>query len=913
MLAAFSKRLFGNHNDRVLKRLAPKVAAINALEPEIEALSDDDLKARTGWLKGRLAAGESLDDILVDAFATVREAAKRTLGQRHFDVQLMGGMVLHSGSIAEMATGEGKTLVATLPVYLNALGGKGVHVVTVNDYLARRDAEWMGRIYRFLGLTVGTILHGLTDDQRRASYMSDVTYGTNNEFGFDYLRDNMKFHLAEMVQRPFNYAIVDEVDSILIDEARTPLIISGASEDSSELYTKVDALIPRLDAADFEMDEKVKAVTLTESGAEKMEEMLRETGLLTGDSLYDIENVSLVHHANQALRAHKLFQRDRDYIVKDGKIVIIDEFTGRMMEGRRYSEGLHQALEAKEHCKIENENQTLASITFQNYFRMYPKLAGMTGTALTEATEFESIYRLGVIEMPTNKPCVRIDHEDEVYRSAREKISALLDQIEDNHKRGQPTLVGTVSIEKSETLSAELKKRKIPHNVLNARYHEQEALIIAQAGRPGGVTIATNMAGRGTDIQLGGNFDMRVANELKDVPEGPERERRIAAIQAEVDEGREVALAAGGLYVIATERHEARRIDNQLRGRSGRQGDPGASKFFLSLEDDLMRIFGSERMDAMLKRLGLEEGEAITHPWVTKALQKAQEKVEAHNFEIRKNLLRYDDVMNDQRKIVYEQRKELMQAEDVSETVADMRRQVIDDMVARAIPEKAYPEQWDTHLLHEETLRVLGLDLPIGEWAQEEGIADQEIRERLQEAADRKMAEKVANYGADVMRMVEKSLLLQILDQTWKDHLLTLDHLRQGISLRAYGQRDPLNEYKTEAFSLFEKMLDQLRENVTQVMCRLELNFTRPDDLPLEPEAPAMQESRADPALAMDPFSDRGASAAADVLERPATVRHASGHEPDPSDPATWGKVSRNAPCPCGSGRKYKHCHGRIA
>jgi preprotein translocase subunit SecA len=914
MLSALTKRLFPNHNDRLLKRLQPRVAEINALEPEIAALGDDDLRARLDALRARARDGEDLDKLLVETFAIVREGAKRTLGQRHFDVQLLGGMVLHHGAIAEMATGEGKTLVATLPVVLNALAGKGVHVVTVNDYLAKRDAEWMGRVYKFLGLTVGTIVHGLSDDERHASYAADITYGTNNEYGFDYLRDNMKFHLEEMVQRPFNYAIVDEVDSILIDEARTPLIISGAAESATELYTSIDALIPRLDAADFEMDEKVKAVTLTESGAEKMEELLKETGLLTQGAMYDLENVSLVHHANQALRAHKLFMRDRDYIVKDGKVIIIDEFTGRMMEGRRYSDGLHQALEAKEKCPIENENQTLASITFQNYFRMYPKLAGMTGTAMTEAEEFQSIYGLGVVNMPTNLPCVRVDSEDEVYRTAEEKIEAIIDQIEDCHNRNQPILVGTVSIEKSETLAEALKKRKIEHSVLNARYHEQEAQIIAQAGKPGRVTIATNMAGRGTDIQLGGNLDMRIAQELAEVPEGPERDSKIEAIKAEIEEGRKIALEGGGLYVIGSERHESRRIDNQLRGRAGRQGDPGASKFFLSLEDDLMRIFGSERMDTMLKRLGLEEGEAITHPWVSKALQKAQEKVEAHNFDIRKNLLRYDDVMNDQRKVIYEQRVELMRTDNVSDTIAGMRHEAVEDMVTRAIPPKAYPENWDTHLLHEEALRVLGLELPIADWAKEEGIADEEIRERILQAADRRMAEKAATYGADVMRMVEKSLLLQILDQIWKDHLLTLDHLRQGINLRAYGQRDPLNEYKTEAFALFETMLDQLRVNVTQVLMHLELSFENPDELDLDPEGPGpMIENRSDPALAPEDGGSDGGDTG--LMHRPATatVRHASGDALDPDDPASWGKVSRNAPCPCGSGRKYKHCHGRLA
>ncbi|MGY9004565.1 MAG: preprotein translocase subunit SecA, partial [Alphaproteobacteria bacterium] len=700
MLATLARRFFGNQNDRFLRPFEPKVAAINALEPELEKLSAEELAARTDMFRNRLSDGETLDDILVEAFATVREAAKRTLGQRHFDVQLLGGMVLNSGAISEMATGEGKTLVSTLPVYLNALEGKGVHVVTVNDYLAKRDSEWMGEIYAYLGLTVGCITNDLEDDDRRAAYASDVTYGTNNEFGFDYLRDNMKFSLDEMVQSPFNFAIVDEVDSILIDEARTPLIISGQVEDSSELYVQADKFIPLLDAAHFEMDEKAKAVTLTEGGSEFMEKTLADAGLLQGNNLYDIENIGLVHHVNQALRAHKLFQLDRDYIVHESKIVIIDEFTGRMMEGRRYSEGLHQALEAKENCPIESENQTLASITFQNYFRMYPKLAGMTGTAMTEAAEFEDIYKLEVINIPTNVPCTRVDHEDEVYRTSDEKVEAILEQIKDCHARKQPILVGTISIEKSEHLAECLKKLKTPHKVLNARYHEQEAMIISQAGHPGAVTIATNMAGRGTDIQLGGNLDMRLANELEKIAGDTKRAEKEKAIREEVAAGRKIAYDAGGLFVIASERHEARRIDNQLRGRSGRQGDPGASKFFLSLEDDLMRIFGSERMDSMLGRLGLEEGEAITHPWVSKALLKAQEKVEAHNFDIRKNLLRFDDVMNDQRKVIYEQRIELMSAEDVSETIADMRHEVTDSMVSRAIPERAYPEEWDIPMLH---------------------------------------------------------------------------------------------------------------------------------------------------------------------------------------------------------------------
>ncbi|MBV8651538.1 MAG: preprotein translocase subunit SecA, partial [Alphaproteobacteria bacterium] len=727
MIGAIARRLFGSANDRFIKSLQPLVDKINAAEPQLTALSDEALRGQSQALKARLEAGETLDDILVDAFATVRETARRVLGQRHFDVQMLGGIVLHRGMIAEMKTGEGKTLVATLPVYLNALSGKGVHVVTVNDYLARRDSEWMGQIYRFLGLTVGCIVHGLDDNQRREAYAADVTYGTNNEFGFDYLRDNMKSNVEQMVQRAFNYAIVDEVDSILIDEARTPLIISGPTEDNSELYTRVDRLIPKLAAEDFEKDEKQRAVTLTESGVETIEAALRETDLMKTGSLYDIHNIALVHHVNQALRAHKLFTRDVDYIVKDDKVVIIDEFTGRMMEGRRYSEGLHQALEAKERVTIQNENQTLASITFQNYFRLFPKLAGMTGTAMTEATEFSDIYKLDVIEVPTNVPVKRVDSDDEVYRTAREKNEAIVTQVLECVGRQQPVLVGTISIEKSEVLADLFKKRKIPHNVLNARYHEQEAYIIAQAGRPGAVTIATNMAGRGTDIQLGGNFDMRVRQELAAVDDEAERATRTAQIRSEIDAAKSVVLEAGGLFVIASERHESRRIDNQLRGRSGRQGDPGASKFFVSLEDDLMRIFGSERMDGMLQKLGLKEGEAIIHPWINKALEKAQQKVEARNYEIRKQLLKYDDVMNDQRKVVYEQRKEIMSAEDVAATISDMRHEVVEGIVDRCIPRNALPDNWDVKGLHEETLRLLNLDLPIADWAKEEGIADGEI------------------------------------------------------------------------------------------------------------------------------------------------------------------------------------------
>jgi preprotein translocase subunit SecA len=808
--------------------------------------------------------------------------------------------VLHRGVISEMKTGEGKTLVATLPVYLNALAGKGVHVVTVNDYLAKRDSEWMGQIYGFLGLTVGCIVHGLTDDERRAAYGADVTYGTNSEMGFDYLRDNMKFRLDHMVQRPFQYGIVDEVDSILIDEARTPLIISGPSEDSSELYIAVDKLIPKLGPEDFEKDEKVRAVSLTEKGSEKIEALLREAGLLKTGALYDLSNISLVHHANQALRAHKLFARDTDYIVKDGKIVIVDEFTGRMMEGRRYSEGLHQALEAKEHVAVQMENQTLASITYQNYFRIYPKLAGMTGTAMTEATEFAEIYKLEVVEIPTNRDMIRKDSDDEVYRTLREKTDAIVALIEECRKREQPVLVGTVSIEKSEALSATLKKKGVPHQVLNARYHEQEAYIIAQAGRPGAVTIATNMAGRGTDIQLGGNVEMRLRQELQGLQDEAERQRRSQAIRSEVETARQKVLAAGGLHIIGTERHESRRIDNQLRGRSGRQGDPGASKFFLSLEDDLMRIFGSERMDGMLRKLGLKEGEAIVHPWINRALEKAQQKVEARNFEIRKQLLRFDDVMNDQRKVIYEQRKELMRAADVADQVADMRYEVIDELIAKCIPENAYAEKWDTHALHEELLRIFALDLPAADWAKEEGIADQEIKARIVDAVDRKFAEKAANVGPDIMRLAEKSILLQALDQAWKDHLLQLDHLRQGINLRAYGQRDPLNEYKREAFELFEHMLAQLRETVSSILARVEIRVAGPEDLaPPERDMSRYEENHPEPAMA-DANGGEGGVATA---RRPAAVSGGTAA-------SGWGKVARNAPCPCGSGKKYKRCCG---
>ena len=910
MIGGMLKRVFGSSNDRVLTRLQGKVDAINAIESELEPLSDEALRARTDAFRDRIAGGESLDDILVEAFATVREAAKRTLGQRHFDVQLLGGMVQHQGKISEMRTGEGKTLVATLPVYLNAIEGKGVHVVTVNDFLAQRDARWMGQIYEFLGLTVGCIVHGLEDDERRAQYACDITYGTNNEFGFDYLRDNMKFSLEEMVQREFNFAIVDEVDSILIDEARTPLIISGPTEESTDMYVEVDKLIPKLVPEDYEKDEKQRTVTMTEQGSQHIEDLLEQSGVLEQGSLYDVQNISLVHHVNQALRAHTLFSRDTDYIVKDGKVIIIDEFTGRMMEGRRYSDGLHQALEAKERVEVQTENQTLASITFQNYFRLYPKLAGMTGTAMTEAAEFGEIYGLEVVEMPTNRPMVRDDQDDEIYRTTQEKYDAITDQIAECHERGQPVLVGTVSIEKSEELSALLKKKKMKHEVLNARHHEREAHIIADAGIPGAITIATNMAGRGTDIQLGGNLEMRLWRELEGIEDEAAREAKTAEITADIETKQQVVKQAGGLYVLGTERHESRRIDNQLRGRSGRQGDAGASKFFLSLEDDLMRIFGSERMDGMLQKLGLEEGEAIVHSWINKALEKAQQKVEARNFDIRKQLLRFDDVMNDQRKVIYEQRKELMRAEEVGDTIVDMRHETIEDAVARCVPADAMSEEWDLDSLHEDAMRLLGLDLPVGEWAKEEGIADEEILERLIDSSDRKMAEKAANYGPELMRLAEKSLLLQILDHSWKEHLLQLDHLRQGIGLRAYAQRDPLNEYKREAFEMFEEMLRRVRETVTEVLSRVELSLDQTEEEMFRRERQAMSESREDPVLAMaegDFGDEEYAIAPAPVQSR------AAADVIDPNDPSTWGKVARNAPCPCGSGKKYKHCHGRVS
>jgi preprotein translocase subunit SecA len=930
MIGAVARKLFGSANERRIRSYQPRVHEINALEKELEALSDDALKARTEHFKKQAAEGVSLDELLVPAFATVREAAKRTLGQRHFDVQLIGGMILHEGKISEMKTGEGKTLVATLPVYLNAISCRGVHVVTVNDYLAKRDAEWMGQIYNFLGLSVGVIVHGLDDEQRKKAYDCDITYGTNNELGFDYLRDNMKYRLEDMVQRGHIYAIVDEVDSILIDEARTPLIISGPLDDRSEFYNTIDSYIPQLDKADYEVDEKQRTVTLTEAGMEKLEQRLRDAGQLKGSSLYDVENVSVVHHVNQALRAHKLFQRDKDYIVRNGEVVIIDEFTGRMMPGRRYSEGLHQALEAKEHQPIQPENQTLASITFQNYFRMYEKLAGMTGTALTEADEFMDIYGLEVLEVPTNMPLIRLDDDDEVYRTAAEKYRSILALIEDCKTRGQPVLVGTTSIEKSEQLAEMLRQKGWEQHdfsdpnafaalysgdnsskakvfaILNARYHEQEAQIIAQAGVPGAITIATNMAGRGTDIQLGGNADMRIRQELAHIEDPREREKNPHAgeIRAQVARLKDTALAAGGLYVLGTERHESRRIDNQLRGRSGRQGDPGHSKFFLSLEDDLMRIFGSDKLDGMLQKLGLKENEAIVHPWINKALEKAQQKVEARNFDIRKNLLKFDNVMNDQRAAIFKERLDLMRDEAVDETVAGMRHSVIEDMVAKYLPANAYAEQWDVAGLDEALKGVLTLDLPVKDWAKEEGITDEEMRERIERRADEWMASKVAKWGPDVMRYVEKSILLQTLDHLWREHLVMLEHLRQVIGLRGYGQRDPLNEYKAEAFALFEAMTARLREAVTAQLMRVEIVQTPPAEETAT--LPYMEAHKVDPTTGEDEMAPALA---------PALVGNGNGaqSERNAKDPSSWGKVGRNEPCPCGSGKKYKHCHGKYA
>ena len=943
MLGSLAKKIFGTANARRLKTYGPNVVAINALETEVAALTDEALAARTVAFREQLAQGADLDDLLVPAFATVREAAKRVLGQRHFDVQLVGGMVLHEGGIAEMRTGEGKTLVATLATYLNALAGSGVHVVTVNDYLARRDAEWMGRVYKFLGLSVGVIVHGLDDSERKEAYAADITYGTNNEYGFDYLRDNMKYELDQMVQRGHGFAIVDEVDSILVDEARTPLIISGPSEDKSDLYNSIDLLLPSLVKEDFDLDEKQRTVNLTEAGNEHMEALLAEAGLLTEGSLYEAANATLVHHVQQGLKAHKLFQRDKDYIVRNGEVVIIDEFSGRMMPGRRYSEGLHQALEAKEHVAVQPENVTLASITFQNYFRLYKKLSGMTGTAATEADEFAEIYKLDVVEIPTNRPVCRHDEDDEVYRTAPEKLVAIVKEIEAANANMQPLLVGTTSIEKSEQLGEMLAKEgytRIDFSnpsalaglyaaarsgkpsrlfaILNARFHEQEAYIVAEAGVPGAITIATNMAGRGTDIQLGGNVDMRIAQECSDLEPGPDRDRKEAEIRAEILDFKNKAIAAGGLYIVGTERHESRRIDNQLRGRSGRQGDPGRSKFFLSLQDDLMRIFGSERMDMVLKRLGLQEGEAIVHPWINKALEKAQQKVEARNFDIRKNILKYDDVMNDQRKVVFEQRRDMMGQDSLEEQIGEMRSGVVDDLITRYVPHDAYAEAWDIAGLKQATQEVLNLDAPVEDWAKEEGIADEEMRERLHKAADDAYAARIEKNGPDVMRYVEKQIILQVLDHLWREHLVVLDHLRQVIGWRGLAQRDPLNEYKSEAFDLFGGLIAKLREIVTAQLMRVEVAFEQPS---INNSLPPMFATHADPLTGEDDMAiaDMNARLAAGdfatgggVMTMLATQERAP-ETRDPEDPSSWGKVGRNEACPCGSGRKYKHCHGALA
>ncbi|QEE37053.1 preprotein translocase subunit SecA [Octadecabacter sp. SW4] len=895
-IGTMAKKVFGTPNDRKIKATRPLIEKINALEPEFEKLDDDGIKAKTEELAKRAMGGESLDAILPEAFANCREAAKRALGLRAFDTQLMGGIFLHQGNIAEMKTGEGKTLVATFPAYLNALTGKGVHIVTVNDYLAKRDAEWMSKVYGALGLTTGVIYPQQPDDEKKAAYQSDVTYATNNELGFDYLRDNMKSELNQMHQRGHNFAIVDEVDSILIDEARTPLIISGPAQDRSELYKTIDAVIPFLKDDHYSLDEKTRNVTFTDEGNEFLEGRLQFEGILPKDqTLYDPESTTIVHHVNQGLRAHKLFTRDKDYIVRDGEVVLIDEFTGRMMAGRRLSDGLHQAIEAKEDCKIQPENVTLASVTFQNYFRLYDKLAGMTGTALTEAEEFAEIYGLGVVEVPTNRPIARVDEHDQVYRTAKEKFDGVVKAVKEANAKGQPILVGTTSIEKSEFLSQMLTAEGIIHNVLNARQHEQEAQIIADAGKLGAVTIATNMAGRGTDIKLGGNVEMQVMQAIDADPNDDNEEVR-QRIEAAHKADEEAVKAAGGLFVLATERHESRRIDNQLRGRSGRQGDPGRSSFFLSLEDDLMRIFGSERLDKVLSSLGMKDGEAIVHPWVNKSLERAQAKVEGRNFDIRKQLLKFDDVMNDQRKVIFGQRREIMEAQDLAEIAQDMRHQVIEDLVNQYLPPRSYADQWDTEGLYAAVIAQLGIDLPVMAWADEDGVDQSDIRERLEEATDEFMAEKTESFGAETMRNIEKQILLQTIDAKWREHLLTLEHLRSVVGFRGYAQRDPLNEYKTESFQLFEGLLDSLREDVTQKLAQIR-PMTEEEQKAMIAQVTAQQKQMQAAAVA--------AGAAAPTLA-------AAKDGFNENDPATWGNPGRNDECPCGSGKKFKHCHGRL-
>ncbi len=907
MFGKFAKTVFGSSNDRYVKSLGKIVQRINDLEPAMSALDDDGLRAKTGEYKARIEAGEKLDAILPEAFATVREAAKRTLGQRHYDVQMIGGIVLHRGEIAEMRTGEGKTLVATLATYLNALEGKGVHVVTVNDYLARRDCDWMGQVYRFLGLTTGVIVPNLSESERRAAYAADITYATNNELGFDYLRDNMKYSRDAMVHRPFNFAIVDEVDSILIDEARTPLIISGPTDDKSDTYVIVDALVRQLTEEHYEKDEKQRQVTLNEEGNVRAEQLLAEAGILHGGNLYDIENTQLVHHVNQALRANALFRKDTDYIVKDGKVVIIDEFTGRMMDGRRWSDGLHQAVEAKEGVKIEPENQTLASITFQNYFRMYPKLGGMTGTASTEAPEFYDIYKLNVVEIPTNRPVLRQDDEDVFYKSTIDKFQGIARTIKEHAERGQPVLVGTVSIEKSELLSGFLKEQDVVHNVLNARFHESEARIVAQAGRSGAVTIATNMAGRGTDIQLGGNIEYRINDELADLPEGAEREAAIARITREVEEERERVKQAGGLFVLGTERHESRRIDNQLRGRSGRQGDPGLSRFYLCLDDDLLRIFGPDTLFSKMMRSNLEDGEALPPSrWLTKAIETAQKKVEARNYDIRKQVVEYDNVMNDQRKVIYEQRSDIMDAETVDDVLYDMRQETVNAIVSDACPPGSYPEQWDVDALKRRAADVLAVDVPLEEWMAEDGLEPEVIEERVAAMANAVVEQKTAAVDPSTWRSIEKSILLQSLDHHWKEHLSTLDALRTVIFLRAYAQKQPINEYKREAFLLFERMLNTIREDVTRTVAVAQLRFEEPAALP---DLPDFLTTHFDPFTGEDNTADIDAGTTGGVT----TILPPRQTVPASADADVVAPASRNAPCPCGSGQKYKHCHGAVA
>ena len=891
-----TKNIFSKPNKKKYKAYEERVEKINLLEDSFIKLSKEELRAKTTEFREKIKSGVQQESLLVEAFATVREAAKRTLGQRHYDVQLIGGMVLNDGGISEMKTGEGKTLVSTLPVYLNALSDLGVHIITVNDYLAQRDAKWMGQIFQFLGLTVGCLQNNMSDDDRKYAYQADITYGTNNEFGFDYLRDNMKHDFASMVQRDHHFAIIDEVDSILIDEARTPLVISGPSEVKSDMYTSINKLMPQLKDDDFEIDEKTKSINLSDNGIENAEEILKKNGVLIGQSLFDIENISIIHHINQAARAHRLFIKNKDYIVKDKKVIIIDEFTGRMMEGRRYSDGLHQALEAKENCVIQSENQTLASVTFQNYFRLYKKLGGMTGTASTEAEELMDIYSLPVLDIPTNKPISRLDENDEIYMTLDEKYHAIVEEIKECYKKKQPVLVGTTSIERSEFLASLLEKAGFKRNnyldkedikikpntfaVLNAKYHIQEARIIEQAGRLGAITIATNMAGRGTDIQLGGNLEaeIRIIEEM----DSRNKSEQIVSIKADIEKEKKEVISAGGLYVLGTERHESRRIDNQLRGRAGRQGDPGKSKFYISLQDELMRIFGTENMDSMLKKLGLKDGEPIIHPWINKALEKAQSKIESRNFDIRKSILQFDDVMNDQRKVIFEQRKDLMDDTEASETIIDMRYEYVEDLVQEYIPENSYPEQWDTQLLRSKIKTTLLIDIPVDDWAEEEGIAEEEIITRIKNIIDQIMELKEKKYGADVLRKVEKSVLLQVLDLLWREHLSRLEHLRSSVTLRSYGQRDPLNEYKTESFELFQSLLTKLREQVTAHLIRVEV--VKKDQLSAENNETVAKNNK-------NPTNENQIN--------PKTVEE-------------WGKVGRNELCPCGSGKKYKHCHGKM-